>query len=58
MTYEQLKHLKPNAFKRRCGVQPDTFGQMVEILRPDLGYGDDPGKMLLSPLETLLQQLF
>jgi len=25
MTYEQLKHLKPGAFKRRCGVQPELI---------------------------------
>lgn len=24
MTYEQLKSLKPSAFKRRCGVHQDT----------------------------------
>ncbi|MEP0919081.1 transposase [Leptolyngbya sp. DQ-M1] len=36
MTYEQLKTLKPSAFKRRCGVHPETFEQMVEGLRPDL----------------------
>ena len=36
MTYEQLKHLKRSAFKRRCGVQPDTFEQMAELLRPAL----------------------
>ena len=36
MTYEQLKQLKPREFKRRCGVQPDTFRQMVELLNPHL----------------------
>ncbi|MEP0981789.1 transposase family protein [Leptolyngbya sp. FACHB-17] len=36
MTYEQLKHLKPSAFKRRCSVSPETVTQMVEVLRPDL----------------------
>lgn len=36
MTYEQLQHLKPSAFKRKCGVQPETFEQMIELLRPDL----------------------
>ncbi len=36
MTYEQLKNLKPSAFKRRCGVHHETFEQMVEILRPQL----------------------
>ncbi len=34
MTYEQFKRLKPSAFKRRCGVQPEIFEQMVELLRP------------------------
>ncbi len=36
MTYEQFKNLKPGAFKRRCGVHPETFEQMVELLRPHL----------------------
>ncbi len=36
MTYEQLKHLKASAFKRRCGVQPETFEQMAALLRPAL----------------------
>jgi hypothetical protein len=36
MTYEQLKRLKPSAFKRRCGVHRETFEQMVAVLRPHL----------------------
>ena len=36
MTYEQLKHLKPSDFKRRCGVHHETFEQMVKVLRPQL----------------------
>ena len=36
MTYEQFKVLKPSAFKRRCGIQIETFEQMVELLRPHL----------------------
>jgi len=36
MTYERLKHLKPSAFKRRNLVHPETFEQMVEVLRPHL----------------------
>ena len=36
MTYEQFKNLEPSAFKRRCGVHPETFKQMIEVLRPDL----------------------
>ena len=36
MTYEQLKQLKPEAFKTRCGLQIETFNQMIEILNPHL----------------------
>ena len=36
MTYEQLRNLKPSAFKRRCGINSVTFGQMVELLRTHL----------------------
>ena len=32
MTYDQVKHLKPVEFKRLCGVQPETFERMVEIV--------------------------
>jgi hypothetical protein len=33
MQYQQAKHLKPAEFKRFWGVKPETFQQMVEILR-------------------------
>lgn len=49
MTYEQLKLLKPSAFKRKCGVQLETFEQMVEVLRPHLdGTGKRGGQAKLS----------
>lgn len=32
MTYEQVKNLKPEDFKRLCGVRPETFNQMVEVV--------------------------
>lgn len=32
MTYERIKQLNPGEFKRLCGVQPETFKQMVEVL--------------------------
>jgi|GEM_PF-2950171 len=41
MTYKQLKHLKPSAFKRRCGVRPEIFAQRAEVLHP---YLDRSGK--------------
>jgi Helix-turn-helix of DDE superfamily endonuclease len=55
MTYEQLKHLKPSAFKRRCGVQPDTFEQMADLLRPHLDRrGKRGGQCKLSVEDQLL----
>lgn len=32
MTYEQVKYLKPSEFKRLCGVKPETFKRMVEVV--------------------------
>ena len=33
MTYEQVKNLKPEDFKRLCGVRLETFAQMVEVVQ-------------------------
>jgi len=55
MTYQQLKYLHPKAFKRRCGVQPNTFNLMVEILKPDLDRrGKKGGQCKLSVEDQLL----
>lgn len=55
MTYEQLKQLKPSAFKRRCGVHPETFEQMVAVLRPHLDRrGKRGGQCKLSVEDQLL----
>ncbi len=55
MTYKQLKHLKPSAFKRKCGVHPETFEQMVELLRPHLDRtGKRGGQCKLSVEDQLL----
>lgn len=55
MTYKQLQHLKPSAFKRKCGVQPETFEQMIELLRPDLDRsGKRGGQCKLSVEDQLL----
>jgi Helix-turn-helix of DDE superfamily endonuclease len=55
MTYEQLKHLKASAFKRRCGVQPETFEQMAALLRPALDRtGKRGGQCKLSVEDQLL----
>ena len=55
MTYEQLKYLKLSAFKRRCGVQPETFEQMADVLRPHLDRrGKRGGQCKLSVEDQLL----
>ena len=33
MTYEQVQSLKPEAFKRLCGVGYTTFAEMVSVLK-------------------------
>jgi len=33
MTNEQIQDLKPEDFKRACGVQPQTFEKMLYVLR-------------------------
>ena len=32
MSYEQIKDLRPAEFKRYCGVEPETFQHMVELV--------------------------
>src|SRR5215210_2049814 len=32
MSYEQIKDLRPTDFKRYCGVDPETFQRMVELV--------------------------
>lgn len=32
MSYEQIKDLRPTDFKRYCGVEPETFRRMVEVV--------------------------
>ena len=34
MSYERIKDIRPADFKRYCGVGPETFGRMVEHVRP------------------------
>ena len=35
MNYEQVKTLKPTECKRLCGVYPDTFKDMVTVLKAE-----------------------
>ena len=44
MTYEQVRTLKPEAFKRFCGVQVATFSEMVSILEQKQQEKRKPGR--------------
>jgi hypothetical protein len=39
MSYEQIKDLRHADFKRYCGVDPETFGRMVEVVSRRLSKG-------------------
>jgi len=36
MSDQQIKNLRPSEFKRFCGVKPELFQEMVEVLKPKL----------------------
>lgn len=44
MTYEQVKNLKPELFKRLCGVRPETFAQMVTVVQQQATQKRKPGR--------------
>lgn len=44
MTYEQVQYLKPEAFKRLCGIRPETFAEMVAILEATAQQKRKPGR--------------
>jgi len=35
MSYEQIRSLSPELFKRYCGVKPDTFAKICEFVREE-----------------------
>lgn len=54
MTYEQLKALKTGDFKRACGVHPQTFEQMLPVLREKAQKKIKPGRPPTLSLEAQL----
>jgi hypothetical protein len=54
MTYEQMKDLKPGAFKRACGVHPQTFATMLQVLRDHEQRKIKPGRPSTLSLEDQL----
>jgi hypothetical protein len=55
MAYEQMKSLKPGDFKRACGVHPQTFAPMPQVLRDYAPKKVKPGR---PPMLSLEEQLF
>lgn len=59
MLYQQLQTLNPSAFRRACGVKPETFEAMVKVLSPALNRkGKRGGQNRLSVEEQLLLTLY
>lgn len=58
MSYTDLQSLSVGEFKRLCGVSRETFGEMSEVLRPQLErQGKRGGQNKLSVEEQLLVAL-
>jgi hypothetical protein len=58
MLYQDLPGLSAAEFKRLCGVSRETFGKMVEVLRPHLErQGKRGGQNKLSVEDQLLVAL-
>ena len=52
MSYEQVKELSPADFKRYCGVRPETFRRMVEVVSHRLAKSRrKPGRPPKLPVE-------
>lgn len=54
MTYERIKHLKATEFKRLCGVRPETFAKMLQVLQQWAEHKRKPGGPTKLSLEDQL----
>lgn len=54
MLYEQMKDLKPGDFKRACGVHPQIFDKMLQVLRAHVQRKIKPGRPAKLSLEDQL----
>ena len=43
MTYKQIRNLSKKEFKRLCGVKPQLFEEMVDVLRPKVSKSRNRG---------------
>lgn len=59
MPYRELQTLCDAEFKRLCGVSRETFGEMVEVVRPTLDrQGRRGGQAKLSVEDQRVWQRF
>jgi hypothetical protein len=54
MTYQHIKDLKPEDFKRACGVHPQTFEKRLDVLREHGQKKRKPGRPAKLSLEDQL----
>ena len=54
MRYDEVKELKPEAFKRLTGVKPAVFAQMIVVLREAEGHKKRAGRSSKLSLEDRL----
>ena len=52
MTYEKIRNLTPENFKRLCGVRKETFSQMVQLLRKNAKTKTKTGRPAKLSLEN------
>lgn len=58
MTYKEVKNLKPEDFKRLCGVSPETFKNMVTVVAAEKVWQKKTGRpSKLSTEDQLLMTL-
>lgn len=48
MRYQDIQHLNAKTFKRLVGIQPDTFHQLIDTLRPFEPAFGRPPKLILE----------
>lgn len=48
MRYQDIQHLNAKTFKRLVGIQPDTFHQMINTLKPFESTFGRPPKLILE----------
>ena len=54
MSYEKVKHLKNEDFKRLCGVEIETFNQMIQLIKNGMSLKKKTGRPSKLSIENQL----